>query len=106
MGSLLSHLCLLIYFLHHLGQVRDDLNSEEFSDVNNVITLTDNFSKAERSENLSGGAGTVDITGRNAYSMHLSNLSFQQRQDFLLFKILTLTYPLYLIFPRKTTKKQ
>ena len=64
--------------------LRDDLTELEIEKVSNVIALTNNFSKAERSEALSGGAGTVDKIGKNAFSHHFTNLSFEQRQDFLI----------------------
>ena len=38
----------------------------------------------ERSEALSGGAGTVDKIGRNAFSHHFTTLSFEDRQNFLI----------------------
>ena len=85
MRSLLFNFFILTYFFFYsICHARVDLNSEEIKVVNKVVTPTNNFSKAERSENLSGGAGTVAIVGRNAYSMHFNNLSFQQRQDFLI----------------------
>ena len=52
--------------------------------VNNVIKLTTNFDKPERSESLSGGAGTVDKIGKNAFSHHFTTLSFEERQNFLI----------------------
>ena len=64
--------------------VRDDLTDIENEKVKKVTSLTNNFLKAERSEALSGGAGTVDKIGKNAFSHHFKNLSFEQRQDFLI----------------------
>ena len=63
---------------------RPDLNSEELIRVNKVLKPTVNFNKAERSEALSGGAGTVDKIGRNAFSHHFTTLSFEDRQNFLI----------------------
>ncbi len=63
---------------------RTDLSSEELIKVNKVIKLATDFYKAERSEALSGGAGTVDKIGRNAYSHHFTTLSFEDRQNFLI----------------------
>ena len=68
----------------NLSFSRTDLSKEELKKVNNVLKLTTNFNKAERSEALSGGAGTVDKVGRNAYSHHLTTLSFEDRQNFLI----------------------
>ncbi len=65
-------------------QSREDLNFKELNKVNRVVKLTSNFEKAERSESLSGGAGTVDKIGKNAYSHHLTTLSFEDRQNFLI----------------------
>ena len=44
--------------------VRDDLTDLERAKVKKVTTLTNDFSKAERSEALSGGAGTVNKIGK------------------------------------------
>ncbi len=63
---------------------RSDLSNDELIRVNNVIKLTSNFDKPERSESLSGGAGTVDKIGRNAFSHHFTTLSFEERQNFLI----------------------
>ena len=82
---LIKILSTVIFFLFSLsGFVRDDLTVIEKEKVKKVISLTTNFSKAERSEALSGGAGTVDKIGKNAFSHHFKNLSFEQRQDFLI----------------------
>ena len=82
---LIKILSTAIFFLFSLsGFVRDDLTVIEKEKVNKVTSLTTNFSKAERSEALSGGAGTVNKIGKNAFSHHFKNLSFEQRQDFLI----------------------
>ncbi len=63
---------------------RSDLNKEEIIKVNKVLKLTNNFSQAERSEALSGGAGTIEKVGRNAFSHHFTTLNFEDRQNFLI----------------------
>ena len=63
---------------------RSDLSNDELIRVNNVIKLTTNFNKPERSESLTGGAGTVDKIGKNAFSHHFTTLSFEDRQNFLI----------------------
>ena len=74
-----------LFFLFSLnGYTRGDLTDLEKEKVYKATALTNNFSKAERSEALSGGAGTVNKIGKNAFSHHFKNLSFEQRQDFLL----------------------
>ena len=75
--------CASIFSLSQAKE-REDLSLKEKQVVQRVTSLTNNFRVAERSENLVGGAGTVSIVGRNAYSMHFNNLSFEQRQDFLI----------------------
>ena len=76
--------CFYFFLFSLSGFVRDDLTVIEKEKVKKVTSLTTNFSKAERSEALSGGAGTVDKIGKNAFSHHFKNLSFEQRQDFLI----------------------
>ena len=74
---LIKILSTAIFFLFSLsGFVRDDLTVIEKEKVKKVTSLTTNFSKAERSEALSGGAGTVNKIGKNAFSHHFKNLSF------------------------------
>ena len=65
-------------------QSRDDLSRKDLEKVRQVLELTNNFKKAERSEALTGGAGTIENTGKNAYSQHLTTLSFEDRQNFLI----------------------
>ena len=82
---LIKILGVALFFLFSLNvYVRDDLTDIESEKVKKVTSLTNNFLKAERSEALSGGAGTVDKIGKNAFSHHFKNLSFEQRQDFLI----------------------
>ena len=62
---LIKILSTAIFFLFSLsGFVRDDLTVIEKEKVKKVTSLTTNFSKAERSEALSGGAGTVNKIGK------------------------------------------
>ena len=80
---------LLFFFLNFLIcidviQARTDLNFNELERVKKVIKPTSNFLKAERSEALTGGAGTVSKVGKNAYSHHFTTLSFEERQNFLI----------------------
>ena len=76
---------LVLFFLITLNAyTRDDLTDLEKEKVARVTSLTKDFSKAEKSEALSGGAGTVDKIGKNAFSHHFKTLSFEQRQDFLI----------------------
>ena len=82
---LIKILSTVLFFLFITNvYVRDDLTEIEREKVKKVTTLTNDFSKAERSEALSGGAGTVNKIGKNAFSHHFKNLSFEQRQDFLI----------------------
>ena len=46
------------------------------------MRLTTDFTKAERSEALTGGAGTVEKIGKNSYSHHFTTLTFEDRQNF------------------------
>ena len=48
------------------------------------MRLTTDFTKAERSEALTGGAGTVEKIGKNSYSHHFTTLTFEDRQNFLI----------------------
>ena len=81
----LKLICFILFFFYSLNvSSRNDLNEVEREKVFKVTALTKNFSKAERSEALSGGAGTVKKFGKNAFSQHFNNLSFEQRQDFLI----------------------
>ncbi len=74
-----------LFFLFSLNAyLRDDLSELEKQKVDKVLSLAADFSRAERSEALSGGAGTVDKIGKNAFSHHFKNLSFEERQDFLI----------------------
>ena len=63
---------------------RSDLTPDELKRVRNVTALTKDFHKPERSESLSGGAGTVEKTGKNAFSHHFTTLSYEDRQNFLI----------------------
>ncbi len=74
----------LIILITNLVFSRTDLSNDELIRVNNVLKLTTNFNKPERSESLSAGAGTVDKIGKNAFSHHFTTLSFEQRQKFLI----------------------
>ena len=78
-------ICFILFFLFSLNTFsRNDLTDKEKIKVIKVTALTKNFSKAERSESLSGGAGTIEKFGKNAFSQHFNNLSFEERQDFLI----------------------
>ena len=74
--------------IFYIGQCfalsRSDLNSEDYNKVRKVLRLTTDFTKAERSEALTGGAGTVDKIGKNSYSHHFTTLTFEDRQNFLI----------------------
>ena len=75
---LIKILGIALFFLFSLNVYpRDDLTDIENEKVKKVTSLTNNFSKAERSE-------IVDKIGKNAFSHHFKNLSFEQRQDFLI----------------------
>lgn len=63
---------------------RSDLDEEDYNKVKKVLKLATDFQKAERSEALTGGAGTVDKIGKNSYSHHFTTLSFEDRQNFLI----------------------
>ncbi len=80
---LLSVLLIIFLRLNYL-EARNDLTTAELERVNKAISLTDNFNKAERSEALTGGAGTVDKIGKNAYSHHFTTLSYEDKQNFLI----------------------
>ncbi|MDC3024481.1 c-type cytochrome [Alphaproteobacteria bacterium] len=78
-------LLLNIFFLiTNFSLSRSDLNTEEIKKVNKVIKSATKFDKAERSESLSGGAGTVDKVGKNAFSHHFTTLNFKDKQNFLI----------------------
>ncbi len=63
---------------------REDLTSEELERVKKVVRNTSDFSKAERSEALSGGAGTTSKLGRDAFSQHFTTLSNEDKKNFLI----------------------
>ncbi len=64
--------------------VRDDLTPEDFARVQAVTAPATDFSKAERFENLPGGAATTKKTGdANALSHPSANLDFADQQRFL-----------------------
>lgn len=81
---ILANVLLVFLYVNTLSAARDDLNSSELEKVRKAIALTTSFDKAERSEALTGGAGTVNRVGKNAFSHHLTNLSFEDRQNFLI----------------------
>ena len=75
---------LFIYLISFTNSFsRTDLSEDEKIKVYKAVIPTVNFSKAERSEALSGGAGTVENIGKNAFSHHFTNLTFEQKQNFL-----------------------
>ncbi len=77
--------CLLVILINHQKvSSRDDLTYNEIKKVNKVLKLATKFNKAERSEALSGGAGTVNKIGKNAFSHHFTTLTFEDRQNFLI----------------------
>ena len=47
------------FLITNISFSRTDLNTEELKKLNKVLKLTTKFDKAERSEALSGGSGTV-----------------------------------------------
>lgn len=63
---------------------RPDLSDSSYERVKAVTELTDNFSQAESFEVMQGGAGTVDKqVNADIYSHPAANLSFKERQQFL-----------------------
>ena len=71
--------CLLVILINlEIANSRDDLTYDEKKKVNKVLKLTTNFNKAERSEALSGGAGTVNKIGKNSFSHHFTTLTFEE----------------------------
>ncbi len=74
----------IFYIGQCLALSRSDLNLEDYNKVRKVLKLTTDFQKAERSEALTGGAGTVDKIGKNSYSHHFTTLTFEDRQNFLI----------------------
>ena len=64
---------------------RDDLSAADRARVASVTAPTIDFSKAERFERMSGGAGTSRATpDRNAFSHPASNLDFEKETEFRL----------------------
>ena len=77
--------CLLAILINYeTASSRDDLTYNEIKKVNKAVKLTTNFNKAERSESLSGGAGTVNKIGKNAFSHHFTTLTFEDKKNFLI----------------------
>ena len=74
----------LIFTTLNYSSARTDLSADDLKRVKKVVALTSKFDKPERSEALTGGAGTVSKIGKNAYSHHFTTLSFEDRQNFLI----------------------
>ena len=81
--AFLSLFCISICFSDYCYS-REDLTKQEREKVLQAVLPTNNFNKPERSESLTGGAGTISRFGPNAFSNHLTNLSFEDRQNFLI----------------------
>ena len=77
-------LLLLVFDSTYCSAIRDDLTEEELKRVNEVIKNTSDFSKAERSEALAGGAGTTTKFDRNAFSQHFTTLTNEDKKNFLI----------------------
>jgi len=64
---------------------RDDLSEKDLQRVQAVTAPTQDFSKPERFEAMSGGAGTSQKrVNRDAFSHHTQNLTFDEQSDFKL----------------------
>lgn len=62
---------------------RTDLSAEDLARVLTVTAPTTDFSKAEKYEAMSGGAGTnKKLTNRDAFSLFSQNLPFDQQERF------------------------
>ena len=83
MGLFLTTLFLIFTTFNYLT-ARTDLSEDDLQRVRKAVAITSNFNKPERSESLTGGAGTVSKIGKNAYSHHFTTLSFEDRQNFLI----------------------
>ncbi|MAO93800.1 MAG: thiol oxidoreductase [Rhodospirillaceae bacterium] len=63
--------------------LRNDLTAKDQARVSAVTRATEIFSDAEKYENMSGGAGTLQSdTGRNAFSHFSENLDFAGQEQF------------------------
>ncbi len=64
-------------------QVRDDVSAKDLARVKQIVRPTDDFSKPERFENRSGGAGTfLNKADGNAFSHFSQNLGFADQERF------------------------
>ena len=67
------------------NQSRDDLSLEDAQRVKSVTAPTDDFTKAERFENMQGGAATSrKKINRDAFTHFSANLSFEEQEPFKL----------------------
>lgn len=65
--------------------VRDDLSAKDLKRVLSITSPTTEFLKAEKFENMQGGAGTsLRKSSRNSFSHFSTNLTFKEERDFKL----------------------
>ena len=80
---LLFGLCASAFAQDTAPILRKDLNAKDQARVSAVTRATEIFSDAEKYENMSGGAGTLQAdTSRNAFSHFSENLDFEGQERF------------------------
>ncbi len=77
-------LVFFFFYFKHSTSERNDLSKDELKIVENITRPTISFSQAEKYEAMTAGAGTINDISRNAYSQHLTTLSFEQKKNFLI----------------------
>lgn len=66
-------------------KMRDDLTTQQYEKVKNIIIPTSNFTKSEVFEKMSGGAATsLKMINHNAFSHPSANITFAEQSDFSL----------------------
>lgn len=65
--------------------LRDDLSAKDLRRVQAITALTDDFSKAEKFEQMQGGAGTSKkLPNQDAFSQFSANITFEEEESFKL----------------------
>jgi CxxC motif-containing protein (DUF1111 family) len=83
--SLITALLTSLASIAFAAELRPDLTAQDASRITTVTKATNDFSKAEPFEAMTAGAGTyTGKTTRNAFGHPLANLSFDQKQSFVL----------------------
>ena len=86
--AIIGEIVIVIFLLYvdaHANEVRSDLSQKDLLRVELITRPTSDFSKAERFEQMQGGAASSKRRpDRDAFSQHSTNISFADELDFKL----------------------